>query len=171
MPFEDFDAARRAFAQARGVAEIEPVQFALCGEVFTALREPMWGDVLQLWNAPELEEDEARATLALQKFIRAMVDPSDRARFDAAMFRLPQSEAGFTMLEVAAYIAKNMTGFPTVPPGSSVHTQPSTGESSNESTGGDMISSKHPLTSGVPSHTGTSQDISTMTSDGRSTDS
>jgi len=170
MPFTDFDAVRRQFAQARGDDTIEPVTFALCGETFTALREPMWGDVLQLWDAPALEDDEARATLALNKFVRAMIEPSDRPRWDAAMYRLRNSEAGATLLAVGAYIAEHMTGFPTTPPSSFALTPLSTGENSRTSSGGDTTSSSSPPPSDAPSPTGTSPDTATMTSDGRSTE-
>jgi hypothetical protein len=169
VPLEDFDAARRAYAQARGEQEFDPVQFALCGEVFTALREPMWGDVLQLWDAPEIDQDEARAILAMQKFIRAMITPDDRPRFDAAMFRLPHSEAAFAMMEVAAYITRHMTGFPSMPPDSSAPTPPSTGEIFNESSGGATTSSSSPPPSDVPSPTGTSSVTSTTRRSGKST--
>ena len=168
MPVQDFDAARRAFVDAQGQGEPDPVQFILCGETFTALREPMWGDVLMLWNAPELSDNEAAATLALQKFIRAMIDPGERQRYDDALFRLPQSHAGFTMMNVAAYIAEHMTGFPTSPLSSSVVTPRSTSVTYRESSGDDTTSSSSPPDSDAPSPTGTSPAASTPNKNGRS---
>lgn len=170
MPFTDFDVARRQFAAARGDDTVEPVTFALCGETFTALREPMWGDVLQLWDAPEMDEDEARATLALQKFVRAMIEPADRPRWDAAMFRLKNSEAGMTMLSVGSYITEHMTGFPTMPPAYSSHTPPSTGGIFNESSGGDTTSLSSQPQSDAPSPTPTSSEVEPPTRSGRSTE-
>lgn len=167
MPFADFDAARRVHAEERG--EIEPVQFKLCGEIFTALQEPMFGDVLTLWDAPELSDNEAAATLALNKFIRGMIDPSDRARYDMALMGLPVSQAGLTLLNIGAYIAQHMTGFPTMPPGLSVPTQPLSGADSKLSSGGSTTSSEPPRTRASRSRTGSSPATPTTNRNGAST--
>lgn len=169
MPHADFDAARRAYDEDGAI--YEPVTFTLCGETFTARREPSWGDVLALANAPEINtEDDPRAVLALSTLIRAMLEVNDRERWDQVMFRIPASHAPQMLFETASYITMNMTGFPTMPLDSSLSTPRSTGASSSESTGGKDDSPTHRRTSAPRSSTGTSRARRTSPRNGNSID-
>lgn len=111
----DFDAGRREI-------ERDPVTFSLAGETFTITPTPSLGDVFELADAPDVAPEEFDPASAvsltlvrtLKRFIRSMIEPDDRPRFDAAMFRVGSHE-GWLFVEIASWIAEQVTGFPTSP--------------------------------------------------------
>lgn len=121
MPHRNFDAGRRAADPER-----DPVTFALGGDTFTVVPDPSLGDTLDLADAPDLPERQLdleqvvplELVRALKRFIRAMLDPDDRDRFDLALFRVPARD-GYVFVEIASYITEHVTGFPTEPPANS----------------------------------------------------
>ena len=109
----------RTFGAVRTAATKEPItfDFGIYGEeTFTIIPEPTLGDTFDLFDAPEpIPENEAVAIRVLARFIRRMLAPDDRARFDQALYRIPITESHIIM-DVATYITENATGFPTMPP-------------------------------------------------------
>jgi len=137
MPHADFSAVRvRALA--------EPITFSLAGVRFTAMDRPSLGDVFELMDAPDpdfakiLEGDEAtlgRSCRALADFVRRLLVPDDKARWDRLLYELPNDQAG-PLIEVAQWLVENMTGFPTTPPASSSGGRQRGGPSSKRSAAG-----------------------------------
>lgn len=129
----------QSFGTVRAGVEREPITFdlGLYGEErFTVVPEPSLGDTFELADAPEPSTsnmvDSARV---LARFIRRMIAEEDRARFDAALYRIPASQAHI-IVETAAWIAKQVTGFPTTPPASSSGGRRTGGTTSRKRPGG-----------------------------------
>lgn len=147
MPNLDLDAARASYER-----QIEPFTITLFGETFHVLDEPTMGDMFDMAKVQRDIADVASfnhedalcvaITEGLTKDIRRMLDPDDRARWDQAMYRLPQSQGG-VIWTAAIVIVERMTGFPTDPPEGSPSGRDSTGDGSTQSTDG--IESPQPL--------------------------
>jgi hypothetical protein len=113
----DFDAVRSKYT-----VERDPITFQLAGEAFTCLPEPSLGDVFAVYDAPDVDPDEFSAERAdhvrlvriLVRFIRKMVVPEDRDRFEGALLRVPASH-GFVIIELGQWIVTQVTNRPTVP--------------------------------------------------------
>lgn len=129
---------RRSFGAARRTAAAEPIVFTLGPflEEFTVVPEPSLGDTLEVYAAPEpgpTNMIESAALLA--KFIRRMLVPEDRDRFDRTLYRMtPANEAAVDIVECATWITEQVTGFPTVPPGSSSAGRHTSGTTSSSDT-------------------------------------
>ena len=131
--------AHRTFGAVRLAAEREPItfDFGIYGEeTFTVVPEPSLGDCFDLYDAPEpTPENALEAARVLARFIERMLDPADRPRFQAALKRIPSSEA-HVIIESATWIAEQVSGFPTVPPASSSGGRRRTGSSSKRKPAG-----------------------------------
>lgn len=131
--------AHRTFGAVRTAATKEPITFDFglySEETFTVVPEPSLGDTFDLYDAPEpLPENEAVAIRVLARFIRRMLPPEDRVRFDQALYRIPITEAHIIM-DVATYITEQATGFPTMPPTTSSRGRQPTGKTSKPRTAG-----------------------------------
>jgi len=129
----------RTFGAVRLSAQREPVtfDFGIYGEErFTVLPEPTLGDCFDLADAPDpTPTNEMEVARACARFIRRMIDPADHARFDTALHRIPASEAHI-IYEAAAWIAEQVTAFPTSPPGSSSAGREHTGKPSKPRSAG-----------------------------------
>lgn len=131
--------AHRTFGAVRLSAEREPLTFSfgLYGEEsFTVVPEPMLGDVFDLADAPEpTPTNMLEASRACVRFIERMLHPDDKVRFRAALHRIPSSEA-HVIVECATWIAEQVSGFPTRPPGGSSAGRVRTGSNSRPKSGG-----------------------------------
>lgn len=137
--------AHRTFGAVRQSVQREPItfDFGIYGEeTFTVVPEPTLGDCFDLADAPEPTPTNAlEAARACSRFIRRMLDPTDHARFDAALHRIPSSEA-IVIVDCAVWIAEQVTGFPTSPPGSSSAGRGNTGKPSRPKSAGRPRSKK-----------------------------
>lgn len=126
--------AHRTFGAVRLTAQREPItfDFGLYGEEsFTVVPEPSLGDCFDLDDAPEpTPTNELESAKLIARFIRRMLAPGDRGRFDAALHRIPSTEA-HVIVEAGVWIAEQVTGFPTRPPGGSPAGRPRTGKRSS----------------------------------------
>lgn len=131
--------AHRTFGAVRAGVEREPItfDFGLYGEdTFTVVPEPSLGDTLDLYDAPEpTPENMVESARILANFIRRMLVPDDRDRFNAALKAIPASQA-HVVVEAATWIAEQVSGFPTVPPASSSGGRPTAGTNSRKRPGG-----------------------------------
>jgi len=92
-------------------------EFGLYGEEeFTITPTPSLGDCFDLKDVPEISDftTELEQVRILAKFIRKMIVPEDRQRFDAALYRIPSTH-GHLVIECAAWIAEKVAEFPTTP--------------------------------------------------------
>lgn len=112
----------RSFGTVRAGVEREPItfDFGLYGEEsFTVIPEPTLGDTFDLADAPEPNPTNMLdASRAMARFIRRLLAPEDRQRFDLALYRIPASQA-HVIVEAGTWIAEQVSGFPTMPPASS----------------------------------------------------
>ncbi len=124
MPRRSFGAARRSAAAERIVFTLGPFF-----EEFTVVPEPSLGDTLEVYAAPEPSPSNMIESAAiLAKFIRRMLVPEDRDRFDRTLYRMtPASDAAVAIVDCACWITEQVTGFPTVPPGDSSPGRPTSG--------------------------------------------
>lgn len=124
----------QSFGTVRAGVEREPItfDFGLFGEeTFTVVPDPSLGDVLDLLDAPEPTPTNETQTLAvLTRFIRRLLPVEDRPRFNQALYRIPITEAPAIVIDCAAWIATQVTGFPTVPPTTFSRGRPPSGASS-----------------------------------------
>jgi hypothetical protein len=131
--------AHRSFGAVRLAPPRDPITFdlGLYGEDrFTVVPEPSLGDCFDLYDAPEpTPTNMLESARILARFVRRMVDPADQPRFDAALRRIPSTEA-HVIVEAATWIAEQVTGFPTTPPGGSSAGRQPTGNSSRRKSGG-----------------------------------
>lgn len=129
----------RSFGAVRAAVTKEPVtfDFGLYGEEsFTVVPDPTLGDTFDLYDVPEpLATNDLEAARACARFIRRMLPPEDRPRFDLALHRIPSSECGI-IVECCAWIAEQVTTFPTEPPRSSSSGRQRNGQSSRARPGG-----------------------------------
>lgn len=110
----------QSFGTVRAGEEREPItfDFGLYGEeTFTVVPTPSFGDTFDLHDAPEPTNTQNELILVrvLARFIRRLLPPEDRPRFDAALYRIPTDRPDI-IIECAAWIAPQVTGFPTRPP-------------------------------------------------------
>lgn len=138
--------AHRSFGTVRAAVEREAVtfDFGLFGEeTFTVIPEPSLGDTFELYDAPEpAPGHELAAARVLARFIRRMLVPEDRQRFDAALFRIPVTEMA-VVIDCAEWIARRVMPFPSEPPTTSSGGRPptTTGDGSSPSPAGTTPSS------------------------------
>lgn len=123
----------RSFGAVRAAVTREPItfDFGLYGEEsFTVVPDPTLGDTFDLYDAPEpTPENELESARLCARFIRRMLAPEDRARFDLALHRIPSAEC-VVIVDCCAWIAEQVTGFPTMPPSSSSSGRPRNGSRS-----------------------------------------
>lgn len=96
-------------------------EFGLYGEEeFTVTPTPSLGDCFDLKDVPEITDitSELEQVRILAKFIRKMIVPEDRARFDSALYRIPSTH-GHLVIDCARWIADKVAEFPTAPADSS----------------------------------------------------
>lgn len=129
----------RSFGAVRAGVEREPItfDFGLYGEeTFTVVPDPSLGDTFDLADAPEpTPENVLDSARILARFIRRMLAPADRPRFDQALYRIPATQMHI-VVEAAQWIAENVTTFPTVPPASSSRGRRTAGTNSKMRRGG-----------------------------------
>lgn len=124
----------RSFAAARISEEREPITFdfgVFAEERFTVVPDPSLGDVFDLYDLPDINE--VTKTMpgvirTISRFIRRMLDPVDRPRFDQALYRIPSTQM-FILVDTAAWIAEQVMPVPSVPPSSSSSGRDSGGKS------------------------------------------
>lgn len=125
--------AHRSFGAVRRATQREAItfDFGVYGEeTFTVIPDPSLGDCIELHDAPEPTPTNMLETARLlARFIRRMLAPEDRARFDAALFRIPSTELAI-VVKCASWIAEQVSGFPTQPPEVSSSGRPRTGANS-----------------------------------------
>lgn len=133
MPHQSFGTVRNA------EVEREPISFdfgMFSEESFTVIPDPSLGDTLDLYDAPEPSPDSDLASVAvLVRFIRRMIAPADKARFDQALYRIPSSH-GFLIVDAAAWIVEQITPFDLPPAGNSSGGRQHTGTTSKTQPGG-----------------------------------
>ena len=131
--------AHRSFGTVRAGVEREPItfDFGVWGEdQFTVIPEPSLGDTFDLADAPEpAPETMVDAARAIASFLRKMIKPEDRVRFDQALYRIPASQA-HVIVEAGAWVAEAVTGFPSSPPSNSSAGRQSTGTTSKTARAG-----------------------------------
>lgn len=129
----------RTFGAVRAATQRESItfDFGLYGEeTFTVVPTPTLGDTFDLYDAPEATPDNLLATARiLARFVRRMLAPEDRARFDAALYRIPADQVHL-IVECAEWIAEQVTGFPPVPPTTSSGGRRTSGRTSKRQPGG-----------------------------------
>lgn len=129
----------RSFGAVRAGVERDPItfDFGLYGEeTFTVVPDPSLGDTFDLADAPEPDADNLLDTARiLARFIRRMLAPEDRKRFDEALYRIPATQMGL-IVDAAAFIAENVTTFPSVPLTSSSRGRRSAGTTSRSKRAG-----------------------------------
>lgn len=137
--------SHRTFGAVKRAATREPItfDFGVYGEErFTITPEPSLGDCFQLYDAPEKTPTNLlEVARACARFIRSMIDPKDRRRFDEALTRIPASEAGI-IFEAAEWITEQVTGFPTPPPEDSSSGRQTSGPISSPSSDGEHLSER-----------------------------
>jgi len=135
-PHRDFDAARQ-----ERMREAEPVTFTIGGQTFTAVVEPALGDALALADAPEPDQDQAAALRAILAFIRSLVVPDQRRRWDRMIRRQKASRwlrrrpvvSSQEVFELGFWLSTQYTARPTRPPAGSSGGRRPTGASSSRS--------------------------------------
>ena len=138
MPTRDFDAARRSYT-----VDVDPVVFRLGGEEFLCMPTPSLGDVFDLVDCPDIAPEDfdpersgdVALVRTLSSFIRRMLDPEDRNRFDDVLHRIPSNQGG-VIIACAGWIAEQVTAHPSEPPENSSSGRRTTGPSSNSSSDG-----------------------------------
>jgi len=129
----------RSFGAVRAAVEREPItfDFGLYGEEsFTVVPDPTLGDTFDLYDAPEpTPANELESARVCARFIRRMLAPEDRARFDQALYRIPAAEC-HVIVGCAVWITEQVTTFPTEPPTTSSRGRQSSGTSSRARRGG-----------------------------------
>jgi hypothetical protein len=132
-------ALHQSFGTVRAGVEREPItfDFGIYGEdTFTIVPEPTLGDTFDLADAPEpTTSNMLDASRAMARFIRRLLAPEDKQRFDLALYRIPASQA-HVIVEAGAWIAEQVSGFPTVPPASSSGGRRTAGMTSKKRPGG-----------------------------------
>lgn len=131
--------AHQSFGTVRAGIEREPItfDFGMWGEHrFTCLPEPSLGDTFDLYDAPEpAPENMIESARILVRFIRRMIVPEDRDRFDETLRQIPASQS-HVIVEAATFIAGEVAGFPTTPPASSSGGRRTGGTTSRKRPGG-----------------------------------
>lgn len=129
----------RTFDAVRTAVQREPItfDFGIYGEeTFTVVPDPSLGDCFELHDAPEpTPANTLESAKMLARFIRRMLDPDDRPRFDAALFRIPSTEM-HVVIDCAEWIAEQVSGFPTRPPAASSAGRQRTGKPSRPKSAG-----------------------------------
>lgn len=138
----------QSFGTVRLVAEQEPItlDFGMFSEhTFTVVPEPTLGDTFDLYDAPEPDTpaNELEASRVCAKFIRRMLVPDDRGRFDQALYRIPSSHVGI-IIDAARWITEQVVNRPSVPLSSSSSGQRATETNSNSPSDGTPTSSTSP---------------------------
>lgn len=136
----------QSFGTVRHSVERDPISFdfGLYDEQrFVVMAEPSFGDVLDLYDAPEPTPDnEGETVIVLTRFITRMLVIEDRQRFVDTLHRIPASEAPAILIGCATFIAEQVTGFPTSPPTTSSGGRPTSGTPSKPKRAGLSRSSR-----------------------------
>lgn len=137
----------QSFGAVRTLAEREPVtfDFGMFDEHrFVVIPEPSLGDTFDLYDAPEpTPETMLDAARVCARFVRRMIVPEQRARFDEALVRIPASHAHL-IVDACRYIAEQVIGRPTEPLPSSSDGQRGSGTNSSTTSGGTSTSTASP---------------------------
>lgn len=132
MPHFNADVARRSLA----TRDFTPITFTLCGERFTARREPSFGDVLELADAPEpTPENAEQAAFSLSHFIERMLPDEDRVRWRSVLRDVPASQTTI-IIELGVWLSEQITGNPSKPPANSARGRRSSGGTSRKPSAG-----------------------------------
>lgn len=130
MPAASFGAVRAGVAR-------EPItfRFGIFDEhEFTVVPDPTLGDLFDLHDAPEpTPTNEMETVRVLARFIRRMLIPEDRKRFDEALYRIPSTRAD-VIIAAAEWITSQVAPFPAAPSRSSSERRRSTGTTSKKRT-------------------------------------
>lgn len=106
--------AHQSFGTVRVGPERKPItfDFGIYGEeTFTVVPEPSLGDTFDVQDAPEPNPTNIlEVSRVLARFIRRMLEPEDRPRFDDALKRIPASQAHI-VYECAIWITRQITPF------------------------------------------------------------
>lgn len=123
----------RSFGAAPVQSLREPISFdfGVYGEQqFTVTPQPSLGDTFDVMDLPEPNPTNiAESARILAKFVSRMLAPEDRPRFAEALYRIPAERADL-IVDCAAYIAEQVSGFPTSPRSSSSAGRSKTGSPS-----------------------------------------
>lgn len=124
----------RTFGAARiGSPQREPItlDFGLYGEDrFTVVPEPSLGDCFELYDAPDSTPgNDLEVARYWARFLRTMIAPDERPRFDEVLRRIPATQAS-VIIEAGVWVTEQVTGFPTAPPEGSSSGRRTTGTSS-----------------------------------------
>lgn len=106
----------QSFGTVRLVAEPDPITFdfgMFSEHTFTVVPEPTLGDTFDLYDAPEPDTpgNELEASRVCAQFIRRMLIPDDRGRFDQALYRIPTSHVGL-IIDAARWITQEVINRP-----------------------------------------------------------
>lgn len=127
MPHKSFGAVRQGVERA-------PItfDFGIYGEeTFTVNPDPSIGDTFDLHDAPEPNAtNELESVRVLARFIRRLLKPEDKKRFDEALYRIPSTEAAVIIMGCAEYIVQHIVPFALPPAESSSAGRPPTGSDS-----------------------------------------
>lgn len=126
MAARDFDVAR-----SERLRERDPISFTLAGQTFTCLPVIPVGAALDLEEAPEVDEDEARAARALARFIDSALIDDDRERFAETLRQREDPVDGTALFDIAVWLAGEYAARPTSPFTGSSGGRPSNGQSSS----------------------------------------
>jgi hypothetical protein len=129
----------QSFGTVRVGAERAPItfDFGMYGEeTFTIIPEPSLGDTFDVYDAPEpTPHNQLEASRTLAKFIRRMLRPEDRPRFDAALYRIPATQVHI-IIDCAMWITEQIVPFVSPPPVSSSPGRRRSGTASRTPAGG-----------------------------------
>jgi len=129
----------QSFGTVRTLVERDPVtfDFGMFGEhTFTVIPEPSLGDTFDLADAPEpTPETMLEAARVCARFIRRMIIPADRTRFDEALYHVPASHS-HVIVDAARWITEQVIARPSPPPSTSSAGRRETGKTSKASTAG-----------------------------------
>jgi len=135
MPHRDF-----ALAKARTLQE--QITFTFGGESFTVAERPSLGDTFDLMEVPDpTPTNMAQAAFQLAQFIRRMLIPDDRERWEKVLHEIPQTQV-VDVIELGTWLAEEVTGRPFSQPATSSGGPRRTGQSSKRSTAGRTASKR-----------------------------
>ena len=141
MPHQSFGAVRL-------VDPAEPLTFdfgMFSEERLTVVPEPSLGDTFDLADCPEptTPATELEASRMCARFIRRMLIPEDRPRFDQALYRIPASHVSL-VIDAARWITQEVLNRPFGPAASSSDGPPTTETNSNTNSAGPPASPTSP---------------------------
>jgi hypothetical protein len=123
------------FTSVRSRALEEPIEFDFDDETFHCNLRPSLGDTFDLMDVPDPTPDTlAECAYQLAKFIKRMLVPEDRDRWERKLHTISQADAG-AIIEIGTWLVEQVTGRPFVLSTSSSGGQPRNGKTSKRSTG------------------------------------